>query len=72
MQGLRTGEVEVTYSNTEVMALIKDRIHSSRDRAILRDRLIHGLTYEQLAEAHHLSVRQVKRIVYKGQDIIFK
>lgn len=72
LQGLRPGEVKVTYTNTEVLALIKDRIHSARDRKILRDRLVHGMTYEQLAEAHDLSVRQVKRIVYRGQDIIFK
>ena len=62
----------MTYSNTEAIELIRDRIHSSRDRKILRDRLVHGLTYEQLAETHNLSVSQVKRIVYKGQDILFR
>lgn len=62
----------IEYSNIEIMSLIKDRIHSARDRTILRDRLVHGLTFDQLSEAHHMSVRQIKRIVYKGQDIIFK
>jgi len=73
LQRLWPGEGEVTeYSNIETIQRIKDRIHSARDREILRDRLIHGLTYDQLSEAHHMSVRQIKRIVYKGQDIIFK
>ena len=62
----------IEYSNIEILERIKDRIHSTRDRGILRDRLVHGLTYEQLAEAHHMSVRQIKRIVYKGQETIFK
>ena len=62
----------IEYSNIEIMALIKDRIHSSRDRAILRNRLVHGHTFDQLSEEHHMSVRQIKRIVYKGQEAIFK
>ena len=66
-----TGKVEMTYTNSEVIALISENIHSARDRKILIDRLVHGLTYEQLAEKHDLSVRQIKRIVYKGQEKIF-
>ena len=68
----RESEMIQDYSNHRVLALIEDRIHNERDRSILRDRLIHGLTYEQLAESYFLSVRQVKRIVYRGQDSIFK
>lgn len=60
------------YTNSEIVALIAERIHKIRDRKILYDRLVHGLTFEQLAEAHDLSVRQVKNIVYKGTDVIFR
>lgn len=60
------------YTNSEVCALIADRIHNVRNRAILYDRLVHGLTFEQLAEKHDLSVRQTKNIVYRGMDIIFR
>lgn len=60
------------YTNSEIICLIVERIHKIRDRQILYDRFVHGLTFEQLAEAHDLSVRQVKRIVYKGQDKIFR
>ena len=60
------------YTNSEIITLIVERIHKVRDRQILYDRFVHGLTFEQLAEAHDLSVRQVKNIVYKGSDIIFR
>lgn len=60
------------YTNSEILSAIEDRIHSERNRAILKRRLIDGLTYERLAEEFDLSVTQVKRIVYKGEDIIFK
>lgn len=60
------------YTNSEVIGLIGERIHKLRDRGILVDRFVNGLTFEQLAEAHNLSVRQVKNIVYKGSEILFK
>ncbi len=46
--------------------------NAERDRAVLRRRLIDGVYYEALAEEFDLSVAQVKRIVYKGSDKIFK
>lgn len=60
------------YTNSGMVRLIDEYIHSERDRAILKRRLIDGITYEALAEEFDLSVTQVKRIVYKGEDIIFK
>lgn len=59
------------YTNSEILALINDRIHSERDRSILTDRLINGMTFERIAEVYDMSVRQIKRIVYRGQDSIF-
>ena len=58
-------------TNTELAILIYEKIHSERDRAIMKDRLINGLTYERLAERYELSVRQVKNIVYKALDKLF-
>lgn len=52
--------------------LIDQWIFSSRDRQILKDRLLDGMTFEQLAEKHNLSVQRVKEIVYKCQERIFK
>lgn len=60
------------YSNTEIMLLILDRIHNARNRQIMIDRFVHGLTFEKIAEEHDMSVRQIKNIVYRGQDKIFR
>jgi len=60
------------YSNSQVEKLIDEYVHSKRDRSILKRRLIDGICYEPLAEEFGLSVRQIKKIVYKGQEVIFK
>lgn len=65
-------EKMIEYSNSGMILLIDEYIHSERDRNILKRRLIDGITYEGLAEEFDLSVTQIKRIVYKGEDIIFK
>ena len=64
--------VVVEYSNTKIAQVIDEYIHSERDRAILKRRLIDGICFEPLAEEFDLSVPQIKRIIYKGQDKIFK
>lgn len=58
-------------SRSEISAIIDEWVFSERDRNVLKRRLLDGLTYERLAEEFDLSVRQVKNIVYKGQERIF-
>ena len=60
------------YSNSRIREIIEDWIHNSRDRIILSDRLIDGMTFEQIAEKHDMSERQIKNIVYKLQTQLFK
>lgn len=60
------------YTNSHISALIDEHIHSERDRRLLKRRLIDGVCYEPLAEEFCLSDRQVRRIVYKLQDRLFK
>lgn len=60
------------YTNSRIRELIAEHIHSQRDREILCDRLIDGLTFERLGEKHDMSDRQIKRIVYKLQERLFK
>ena len=55
-------------ANSEIDSLIDQWIRSERDRAILKDRLINGMTFERLAEKHDMSVRQTKNIVYKSME----
>lgn len=60
------------YTNSEISELIDEYIHSERDRAILKRRLIDGVLFEALAEEFDLSVRHTKAIVYKGQEALFR
>ena len=60
------------YGNSQISEAIDEWIHSERDRRILKRRLIDGICYEPLAEEFDLSVRQVKNIVYKAQDQLFR
>lgn len=59
------------YTNSEITEAINERIHSERDRALLKRRYIDGKTYEALAEEFMLSVSQVKRIIYKHEKNLF-
>ena len=60
------------YSNSRVREIIAEYIHSQRDRDLISKRLIDGVVLERLAEDFSLSVSQVKRIVWKNQEIVFR
>ena len=60
------------YTNSHIEHLIDEYIHSERDRAIMKRRLIDGICFEPLAEEFDLSVSQVKRIVYKLGEKLFQ
>ena len=62
----------IDYTNSNIERLIEEHIHSERDRAIMKRRLIDGICYEPLAEEFDLSVSQVKRIVYKLGEKLFQ
>ena len=60
----------MTYSNSDFIRLANEYIHSDRDRKIIIDRYVKGYTFAELESMHHLSERQIKRIVKKA-DVIF-
>ena len=60
------------YSNSEISEIIDEYVHSERDRALLKRRLIDGVTQERLAEEFDLSVRQVQRLLYRLQDKVLR
>lgn len=60
------------YTNSQIDRLINEHIHSERNRKILKDRYIDGLTYEALSEKHDLSVKQIRNIIYKSETVLFK
>lgn len=60
------------YTNSQIRDLIAEHIHSERDRKIMIRRLIDGITFERLAEEQEMSVRQIKNIVYRNEDLLFR
>ena len=73
-QDQELAQEEMILTKSEVERLIEERIigrNAERNRAIIRRRLIDGVTYERLAEEFDLSVRQVKNIVYRCEDRMF-
>jgi len=60
------------YTNSRIRELIAEYIHSERDRAILERRLVDGITFDRLADEFDMSPRQMKSIVYKLQEDLFK
>lgn len=74
VQRNRTSKIKevIEYTNSDMELLINEHIHSERDRQILKRRLIDGICYEPLAEEFDLSVSQVKRIVHRCENIVFK
>jgi DNA-directed RNA polymerase specialized sigma24 family protein len=58
-------------SRSQLESLIDEWIvgrNGERNRAILKRRLIDGITYEQIAEEFDLSVRQTKTITYREEQ----
>ena len=65
----------MNLSRSEVEQLISQWVigrNAERNRAIIRRRLLDGITYDCLAEEFDLSVRQVKNIVYKCEDRLYR
>lgn len=58
----------LNLTNSELVQLIDENIHHKRNRRILKRRLIDGVTYEALAEEFDMSVRGIKKLVYREQD----
>ena len=60
------------WTNSRFREITEEYIHSERDRRLLIRRFCDNKTVEQLAEEFELSVSQVKRIIYKGAEIVFR
>ena len=66
MIDLSRAEIEVAIDNWIIGR------NAERNRMILKRRLIDGITFDRLAEEFDLSVRQVKNIVYRCEDKLYK
>lgn len=73
---LGSGKGLEEYSRNELEYMIDQWVichkHAERNRAILKRSLLDGICFERLAEEFDMSVRQIKNIVYKSQEQLFK
>lgn len=60
----------MNYKNSEFITWINEYIHSDRDRLILYERFVNGLTFNELSDKFYLSERQIKRIVKKADNFL--
>lgn len=60
------------YSNSQIRDLIAEYIHNERDRKILERRLVDGVTFERLAFEFDMSPRQIRTIVHRQEEILFR
>ena len=65
---MRKNTERYNLSRPELQYLIDQWIFSERDRCILADWLLNGMTYERIAEKYDMSDMQIKNIVYKSMD----
>ena len=72
MSALEKYAEESNLSRRDWENLIDQWIFSERDRSMLKRRLLDGVTYEKIAEEFDMSTRQVKRIIPKAEEKLFK
>lgn len=61
----------IEYTNSGIARIIDEYIHSERDRAIIKRRLIDGVSIERLAEEFDRSPRAMQRTVARLQTKVF-
>lgn len=59
-------------SCSQMAHLIEEWVPNQRDRRIMYRRMIDGILFDDLAEEFDLSVRRVKTIVYKWQEVVYR
>ena len=60
------------YSNSRIREIIGEYIHDEKHRKLMARRMIDNIMIERLAEEFDLSVSQVKRIIWKDSEIVFR
>ncbi len=60
------------YTNYEMGILIDNCIHSERDRALLKRRLLYAVKFDDLAEEFGYSPRHIKRLFYRAENELIK
>lgn len=59
------------YTNSRMIAVIDEHIHSSWQRQALKLRFCDGMTHEQIAEALGYSTQYIKEIIKRHKQTLF-
>ena len=65
----------INGSKEDVVNAIKDCIlgyKAKRNRSIMLDHYLDGLTFEEIAEKYSMSVRHIKKIYYDNERIVIE
>ena len=62
----------MSYDNNDIETIIDAYIHNKIIRGMLKDRLIDGLTYREIADKHGYTLRHTQRLIMKNKEIVFK
>ena len=65
-------ETQNRYSNFRLREIVEEFIHSERDRRILIRKYCDKRTIDQLAEEFQMSTSQIKRIITRDEDTVFR
>lgn len=60
------------YPRSYYEHIIDEWIFNERDRAIMKRKILDGITYERLAEEFDMSVRGVAHVIERNRKIILK
>ena len=60
----------ISLSRSEIEWLINEYCFVARDREILKSRWMDGLTFDEIAERHRISVRHAKTIIRKNRESV--
>lgn len=63
---------DTDLSRSQIEHIIDEWIFNKKHREILVDRLLDGMTYQEIAEKYDISIQQTKNIIYKAQEKLFK
>lgn len=58
------------YSNHRVREVIDEYIHSRRDRALILDNMVDGLSYDELAGKYQIAYESVRDVMRKGKEAL--
>lgn len=60
------------YTNSQIREMIREKIHSRRDRKILYLKLVDGLTFKEIEDETGIPASTVTDAYYKQAKVLFK